>query len=397
MFDIRYILIIILLGIVVYMVYNMYSYSSNQFNKLKENLSEKITMEFEELNERIDDIEQLIEKRFNDNTKKIKDLCSLQNKLNEVNKMNSQLVINQINQYDEEIEENEENRDQIFNSVESSINKNNTNQNTNCFVKISHTNNNPKENFYMSPDKSYNSKSSSKSNSIKENEQINNFCKNIKSSSNTSDTSDTSKSSNSSKSSKSSNSSKSSKSSNSSNSSNSSKSSNSSNSTNSSKSSKSSNSSNSSNNLVEMQKSSKKHKAKQYDSEADADILLEIDSKCIKTNSKLENSPQSIKIKKSLGEFSNIVKNNSVNKFNSDDDDNNYNNDESQSENENINNFLNQSLSGLEHNDNNSEIFMHSRMEYDMDPPLLHPEIIGKINLLNRTNKNRNKIIDITS
>jgi hypothetical protein len=31
----------------------MYSYNSNQFTKLKENLSEKISMEFEELNERI--------------------------------------------------------------------------------------------------------------------------------------------------------------------------------------------------------------------------------------------------------------------------------------------------------------------------------------------------------
>jgi len=44
-------------------------------------------MEFEELNERLDGIEELIEKKFNDNNKKVSDLYSLQNKMNEVNKI----------------------------------------------------------------------------------------------------------------------------------------------------------------------------------------------------------------------------------------------------------------------------------------------------------------------
>ena len=71
MFDIRYILIIILLGIIIYLIYNLYSYQSNKVDKLKENISEKIDMEFEDINERMDELEQLIEKRLNDSNKKI--------------------------------------------------------------------------------------------------------------------------------------------------------------------------------------------------------------------------------------------------------------------------------------------------------------------------------------
>lgn len=352
----------------------MYSYNSNQFSKLKENLSEMISMEFEELNERINEIEELIEKRVGDNTKKIKDLYSLQNKFNEVNKMNSQMIINQINQYDEEIEENEENRDQIFNSVESSMNKNlnnnnnnaNANANANCFIKISQVNGNSKENFYMSPDKSYNSKSSSNSKSNKQ--SLNQDIKIL--SSNTSVLSNGSKSSQSTQSSQSSKPYES---------------------TQSSKSSELTQSSKSSqlieNVIGSQDKISKKYKIKNIESENE--ILLEINSNCIKTNTKLKNSQKSANIKKSLGEFSNIVKNNFANKFNLE-------NVESLNDNS-IETFLNGNSSELDENDNNNDYdsCKNNNIDFDIDHLLLNPEIFKKLNLINKNKQS--KIIDITS
>jgi hypothetical protein len=342
----------------------MYSYQSIQLNKLKENLNEKIDLEFEELNEKIDNIEELIEKKINENTKKVKDLYSLQNKMNEVNKMNSQFVINQINQYDEEIGDNDENRDQIFNSVESSLNKNPNKKTSTCFIKLSQTNTNPKENFYMSPDKSYDSKYSSNYNKHAESNNELNLDKNNKSLNNhetskIQDSSDLRKFSCKSESDSDSES----------ESSEITKSLVTSDTENTSKSSKSST------NLLDFKK---KNKIENYES----DIILEINSNCIKTNTKLENSPKADNIKKSLSEFSNIVKNNSTNKLNSDD------NDSSDCD---INKFLqNDSSNTFENNSNPGENFI-----FDTDTPLLFPnKFINKLNILSVDKPI--KIIDIT-
>jgi len=149
MVEIRYLLLIILLGICIYLIYNLYSYQSKNIDKLKEYITETIEIECEQINDKIDNIEQIIDKKINECNKKIKDLCSLQNKINEVNKMNGQSIINQYNQFDDGFEDNIDNdeiKNQIFNSTDNQpIN--------NCFIKINQIKgvNDDKDMFYMSP------------------------------------------------------------------------------------------------------------------------------------------------------------------------------------------------------------------------------------------------------
>jgi hypothetical protein len=177
MFDLKYLLIIILLGIAIYLIYNLYSNQSYLFNKFKTDINEKIELELEDLNEKIDNIEELVENKLKDCNKKIKDLYSLQNKINEVNKMNSQSIINQFNQYDEGIDEAEgvDEKNQIFNSAENSINVvNNDKNNANCFVKYNQVKTNDKEMFFTSANnKSKESEISKKSKTSKTNEILN--------------------------------------------------------------------------------------------------------------------------------------------------------------------------------------------------------------------------------
>ncbi len=132
------------------MLYNMFTLQANQIKLLKENIISTIEDEHDDLNEKLDNIEQMIDKKINDCNKKIKDIYSLQNKVNEVNKMNNQSIINQFHQIDEpiEVEDNDEGKNQIFNSVENS--QNNSKKN-NCFVKISNSKIQDKDMFYMSP------------------------------------------------------------------------------------------------------------------------------------------------------------------------------------------------------------------------------------------------------
>jgi len=146
MFELRYILLFILLGVCIYLIYSLFSYQSKQFDKLKENIIDTIEIECEEITDKLDIIEQNIDKKILDCNKKIKDLYSLQNKINDVNKMNGQSIINQYNQYDEgdDIIENDNFQNQIFNSTDN----HNTN---NCFIKINQIKNDQKDMFYMSP------------------------------------------------------------------------------------------------------------------------------------------------------------------------------------------------------------------------------------------------------
>jgi hypothetical protein len=369
MFDIRYILIIILLGIIVYLVYNLYSYQSSKVDKLKENINEKIDMEFEDVNDRLDEIEQLIEKRLNSSNKKMEDLYSLQNKMNEVYKMNSQSIINQINQYDEGIEDAGEQRDQIFNSVEnSSVGKGvHENKNNNCFIKISQLKNGGKENFYMSPDNNKENGSVKSSNSEHDSNKNESESKTSISNSKISESSESSESAKSAKSSKLSIS--------------------------------------SINNIKNKYKNDTK-----LNKESDNSIVLEINDNFIKTPFNMESSPKVNNAYKSINEFSNLIKNNSVSKFNSDEmnksskksndsdmneflnNDNNSsntksnNNDEESSESNTTSNF------DINKSDSNSceEILMNN------DPPLLHPDIINRMNFTNKSRRT-NKIIDITT
>ena len=156
MFDFRYLLIIILVGISLYLIYNLYSFHSAKVDKLKENILESFEIECEEINEKLENLEDLVKNSLGEYNKKISDLLSLQYKMNDVNKMNNQSIINQINQYDEGIEELDELKNQVFNSVENDINENSDvnlkNNKDNCFVKLNNSNKIDKEQFYMSPE-----------------------------------------------------------------------------------------------------------------------------------------------------------------------------------------------------------------------------------------------------
>ena len=149
MFNIQFILIIILLGITIYLVYNLYSYQTKQIEKFNEKITTSMEIEFDELNEKLDETNEFVEKKIGECNKKIKDLFSLQNKVNEVNRMNNQSIINQFHQYDEKmdgVEDPDEIKNQIFNSVENSQNNNKNN----CFVKLNNVKNQDKDMFYMS-------------------------------------------------------------------------------------------------------------------------------------------------------------------------------------------------------------------------------------------------------
>lgn len=345
------------------MVYNYYSFHSNKIERLKENINEKIDLEFEDLNERLDEIENMIEKKIMDCNKKIKDLYSLQNKLNEVNKMNNQSIINQINQYDEAIEDVGCNQNQIFDSIGSSIaNK----VNTNCFIKMNQIKQNDKEVFYMSPDNKYSNKNSDK-NSDKDsdtnadenhlNNNLSKSSKSVNSSDNSLETSESSVSSESLESSEQNEISYTTKS-------------------------DKSGSSNISEYIENKTNSKDMNKNKKYN-ESDNDIILEINDVFVKTPYKMENSPKGNIYYDSLNELPNIIKNNSMSKLNSEIEQNLTN--EQTSETLSTNNDYELS----EKKSLNSNIFIEN------DPQLLHPEIIKKMNLLNSSRK-KNKIIDIT-
>ena len=106
------------------------------------------------------------------------------------------------------------------------------------------------------------------------------------------------------------------------------------------------------------------------------------------------NSPKANKAYKSLNEFSNIIKNNSVGKFNSDDMGRSSKKSDSY-----IGDFINNETSDIDIDIGNEQDFYDSNINDDIfmksDPPLLHPELINRVNYLNKSSKS-NKIINIT-
>ncbi len=390
MFELKYILVIILLGILIYLVYNLYSFQVKKIDQFKENFEEKIDVEFEDLNEKLCEIEELVQKRFNGCDKKIRDLYSLQNKLNEINKMNGQSIINQINQYDEIPDDVGENRDQIFNSVEnSSVNKqgnfpnqNNTKNNSSCFVKLNQLKPNDKEFFYMSPEnkkKSYdeqmysdnNSKTSKNTISVKS-ANTDDFVANISKKHNKVNKSDFNSNSNS-----------------------------------------------------------------NSDSDSDSNgIVLEINDAFVKTSCDMETSLKATRARNSLNNLSNLIKNNSMGKFNSHDDnqtdksknksyltesiglkvdsdiDNKLKSESgtgtgTEIESNSNSNSNSDSDSDSDSSENSNNLFQEHDTQsgnitnesddimLENDPPLLHPEIINKINYMSKNGKKTNKIINI--
>ena len=114
----------------------------------------------------------------------------------------------------------------------------------------------------------------------------------------------------------------------------------------------------------------------------------------------MENSPKVNNAYKSINEFSNLIKNNSVGKFNSDE----MNKSSKKSNDSDINEFLNNNLSDTQtqtqsNNDysENSESNTTSNFNINKsnsnsceeilinnDPPLLHPDLINRINFSNK-------------
>jgi hypothetical protein len=139
----------------------MYSHTSSLIENTKNFIAENIEEQFEEINEKIQAFEENLDNKFNVFGKKINEMYSVQNKitkLNEIAKMNGQNILNQLNQYDEnsDVEPDEGDKNCVYNSLENmdySPKKNDkTMKNNTCFVKVK--DNNVKDLFYMSPQKS---------------------------------------------------------------------------------------------------------------------------------------------------------------------------------------------------------------------------------------------------
>ena len=163
MLSIKNIILLVLLGVCIFLIIKMYSHTSSLIESTKNFIAENIEEQFEEINDKIQAFEENLDNKLNLFGKKINDMYSVQNKitkLNEIAKMNGQNILNQLNQYDEN-SENSENHEEgekncVYNSLENmdySPQKNDKNlKNNTCFVKVK--DNNVKDLFYMSPQKS---------------------------------------------------------------------------------------------------------------------------------------------------------------------------------------------------------------------------------------------------
>lgn len=165
----RILVILLLLGIITYYIYHLYSHTENLTNKLNLTVNKTATEIIETVEERMNDIdtklleiENLVNSKLDNCCKKVNDVYSMQNKVNEITKMNNQSILYQINQYDEEINDFEPNNKQtIFNSVEQpSISPQGGVDNSKYFIKHNKKTND-KEMFYMSSNKNADKKSSS--------------------------------------------------------------------------------------------------------------------------------------------------------------------------------------------------------------------------------------------
>jgi len=159
MFDIRILLIIILLGVSIYYIYKMYSFNTFIVNKSTSTIVDNVEDKFEDLTDKLTEIEtklqsleDLLNVKLDVCYKKVNDVYSMQNKVNEITKMNNQSIIHQINQYDEEINDFDPNQKGAnFNSIETSMSPKGgfDKLNNKCFIKHN-TKNQDKEMFYMS-------------------------------------------------------------------------------------------------------------------------------------------------------------------------------------------------------------------------------------------------------
>jgi hypothetical protein len=162
MLSIKNIILVLLLGVCIFLLFKMYSHTSQLIDNAKNFITENLEEQFEEINEKFQAFEENLDTKFNVFGKKINEIYSTHNKitkLNEIAKMNGQNILNQLNQYDENSDngvDEEADKNCVYNSLENmeySPQKNDKAiKNNNCFVKMK--DNNVKDLFYMSPLKS---------------------------------------------------------------------------------------------------------------------------------------------------------------------------------------------------------------------------------------------------
>ncbi len=140
--EIKTVFIIILLIAIVYLIIKLYTYNTLIIENSKKIIIKNMEEHYEDFNERLDNIEEIINNKLDNYSKKLGDIQSYQNKLYEINKMNEQKVVRKFDIYDENLVNDDNNN--IFNSIET---KNNDIKEVkkNVFVKI---NNND---LFMSP------------------------------------------------------------------------------------------------------------------------------------------------------------------------------------------------------------------------------------------------------
>ncbi len=162
MLSIKNIILVLLLGVCIFLIFKMYSHTSQLIDNAKNFIAENLEEQFEEINDKFQAFEENLDSKFNVFGKKINEIYSTHNKitkLNEIAKMNGQNILNQLNQYDENSDigvDEEADKNCVYNSLENmeySPQKNDkATKNNNCFVKMK--DNNVKDLFYMSPLKS---------------------------------------------------------------------------------------------------------------------------------------------------------------------------------------------------------------------------------------------------
>lgn len=128
MFKLKTIILILLLIVIAYQIYKLYSYNFNIVNTSQKILLNSIEKHNNEIMNRIQLFEENIDIKMSEYYKKINDVY---NKTTEINKMNNQTIINQYNQYDDN--DNNQNNNFIYNSDES--NPIGVENNKNPFIK----------------------------------------------------------------------------------------------------------------------------------------------------------------------------------------------------------------------------------------------------------------------
>ena len=114
MFKLKTIILILLLVVIAYQIYKLYSYNFNIVNTSQKILLNSIEKHNNEIMNRIQLFEENVDIKISEYYKKMSDVY---NKTTEINKMNNQTIINQYNQYEDN--DNNQNNNFIYNSDES--------------------------------------------------------------------------------------------------------------------------------------------------------------------------------------------------------------------------------------------------------------------------------------